>query len=133
MCARPNQTYQQLLRARDFIDEYADQPLDLRQIAREASFSRYHFLRLFRATFDQTPHQYLMQRRIERAKTLLGMGELSVTEVCFAVGFQSPGSFSSLFRRCAGYAPKEYRARIFRGIYLPQRFVPACFMRMFQN
>ena len=130
MCSRQNDTYQRLMRARAFIDECCDLPLDLEQIASQASFSRYHFLRLFRNTFDQTPHQYLVQRRIERAKTLLAAGDLSITEVCFTVGFQSLGSFSALFHRRAGYPPKEYRARVFHGIYLPRRFVPACFLRM---
>jgi AraC-like DNA-binding protein len=130
MSPHQDDAYRQLLRARALIDEYYDAPLDLEQIAREASFSRYHFLRLFRTTFDQTPHQYLVQRRIERAKMLLAAGELSVTEVCFAVGFQSVGSFSALFHRSAGYAPTEYRARVFRGLSLPRRFVPVCFLRM---
>ena len=130
MCSRQNDTYLQLLRARAFIDECYDLPLDLERIASQANFSRYHFLRLFRSTFDQTPHQYLVQRRIERAKALLAAGDLSITEVCFAVGFQSLGSFSALFHRCAGYPPKAHRARVFQGIYLPRRFVPACFLRM---
>jgi AraC-like DNA-binding protein len=130
MCSRQNDAYQQLIRARAFIDECYDLPLDLDRIASHANFSRYHFLRLFRNTFDQTPHQYLVQRRIERAKALLSDGDLSITEICFAVGFQSLGSFSALFHRCAGYPPKEYRARAFRGFYLPRRFVPACFLRM---
>ena len=130
MCSRQRDTYQQLIRARTFIDECYDLPLDLEQIASQASFSRYHFLRLFRNTLDQTTHDYLIQRRIERAKSLLAAGDLSITEVCFAVGFQSLGSFSTLFHRCAGYPPKEYRARVFRGIYLPRRFVPACFLRI---
>jgi AraC-like DNA-binding protein len=129
MPSRQDDTYQQLMRARRFIDECYDLPLDLAQIAHQASFSRYHFLRLFRTTFNQTPHQYLVERRMERAKALLVRGELSVTEVCFAVGFQSVGSFSTLFRRYAGYPPKYYRARMFRGIYVPRRFVPACFLR----
>ena len=124
-----NDTNQQLVRARSFIDAHYDLPLDLEQIARQAGFSRYHFLRLFRNTFDQTPHQYLVQRRIECAKSLLDASDLSVTEVCFAVGFQSLGSFSALFRRCAGYPPTQYRARVFRGFSLPRRFVPTCFLR----
>lgn len=129
MPTRQNDTYQQLVRARAFIDAHSDLPLDLEQIARHASFSRYHFLRLFRDTFAQTPHQYLVQRRIERAKSLLAEGELSITEVCFAVGFQSLGSFSALFHRCAGAPPSAYRARIYRGLYLPRRYVPTCFFR----
>ena len=130
MGLRQNDTHERLIRARTFIDQSYDLPLDLGQIAGQASFSRYHFLRLFRDTFDQTPHQYLVQRRIERAKELLASGDLSITEVCFAVGFQSLGSFSALFHRCAGYPPKEYRARVFRGFYLPRRFVPACSLQM---
>jgi AraC-like DNA-binding protein len=130
MCSLQDDTYQRLIRARALIDECYDTPLDLEQIAGVACFSRYHFIRLFRGAFDQTPHQYLIQRRIAKAKDLLGSSELSVTEVCFTVGFQSLGSFSALFHRCAGFPPKEYRARVFRGLYLPRRFVPACFLRM---
>jgi len=130
MSPRQDDTYQRLLRARAYIDEHHALPLDLEQIAREASFSRYHFLRLFRDTFAQTPHQYLVQRRIERARSLLAAGDLSVTEVCFAVGFQSLGSFSTLFHRRAGYPPTAYRARVFRGISLQRRFVPTCFFRV---
>jgi AraC-like DNA-binding protein len=130
MTSRQSDTYERLIRARAFIDQYSDLPLDLDKIASQASFSRYHFLRLFRDTFAQTPHQYLIQRRIERAKALLAADELSITEVCFAVGFQSLGSFSALFHRCAGQPPKVYRTRVFQGFYLPQRFVPACFVRM---
>jgi AraC-like DNA-binding protein len=130
MCSLQNDSYQRLIRARAFIDECYDLPLDLEQIAGQASFSRYHFLRLFRNAFDQTPHQYLIQRRIAKAKDLLTSSELSVTEVCFAVGFESLGSFSALFRRVVGQPPRVYRARMFRGIYLPRRFVPACFLRM---
>jgi AraC-like DNA-binding protein len=128
MSPRRDDTYQQLARARAFIDEHYDRPLDLEQIASQANFSRYHFLRLFRAAFDQTPHQYLVQRRIERAKSLLAAGTLSVTEVCFAVGFQSLGSFSALFHRCAGHPPKEHR-RLFHGMSLQRRFIPTCFLR----
>jgi AraC-like DNA-binding protein len=97
---------------RAFMDACYDQPLDLERIAGEASFSRYHFIGLFKQTFDRTPHQYLIHRRIEQAKELLSAGELSVTEVCFAVGFQSLGSFSALFQCSVGQPPKLYRARL---------------------
>ncbi len=129
MPLQQNDTYQQLIRARAFIDENYHLPLELEQIARQASFSRYHFLRLFRTTFAQTPHQYLVQRRISQAKSLLAAGDLSITEVCLAVGFQSLGSFSTLFHRCAGYPPTTYRTRMVRGIHLPRRFAPTCFFR----
>jgi AraC-like DNA-binding protein len=120
-----------LNRARTFIDLCYDQPLDLERIAGEASFSRYHFIRLFKQAFDQTPHQYLMRRRIEQAKALLSAGELSVTEVCFAVGFQSLGSFSALFHRSVGQPPKLYRAKLLVRGWAPSRFIPVCFLTMF--
>jgi AraC-like DNA-binding protein len=124
-------THERLRRARALIDACYDHPLDLAQIASEASFSPYHFIRLFRRAFDQTPHQYLIQRRIERAKTLLATGELSVTEVCFEVGFQSLGSFSALFHRSVGQPPRVYRASALVCGWSPARFVPMCFLRMF--
>jgi len=117
--------------ARAFMDQYYDLPLDLGQIAGQASFSRYHFLRLFRGAFDQTPHQYLTQRRIAKAKELLAASDLSVTEVCFAVGFDSLGSFSALFHRHVGQAPSIYRARIFAGWGPPSARIPSCFITMF--
>ena len=120
-----------LNRARALIDACYDQPLDLERIAGEASFSRYHFIRLFKQAFDQTPHQYLMNRRIEQAKDLLTAGELSVTEICFAVGFQSLGSFSTLFHRSVGQSPKLYRDRVLVCGWSPHRFVPVCFLTMF--
>jgi AraC-like DNA-binding protein len=120
-----------LNRARAFIDACYDQPLDLERIAGEASFSRYHFIRLFKQAFDQTPHQYLISRRLEQAKELLIANELSVTEVCFAVGFQSLGSFSALFHRSVGQPPKLYRARLLVRGWSPHQFIPVCFLTMF--
>ena len=102
---------ERLWRARRFMDECYDRPLDLTEISRQACLSRYHFLRSFRDAFDTTPRQYLIQRRIEKAKELLRARSLSVTDICFEVGFQSLGSFSSLFRRCVGDAPAVYRRR----------------------
>jgi AraC-like DNA-binding protein len=83
------QVYERLCRARAFIDHRYDHPLNLDQISSQACFSRYHFLRLFRQAFNKTPHQYLIARRIEKAKELLSADELRVTDVCFEVGFQS--------------------------------------------
>ena len=117
--------------ARAFIDDHYDLALDLGQIAEQASFSRYHFLRLFRGAFGQTPHQYLTQRRIAKAKELLATRELSVTEICLAVGFDSLGSFSVLFRRHVGQAPTIYRARVFAGWRAPYAHIPSCFVTMF--
>jgi AraC-like DNA-binding protein len=121
--------------AKSFIDEHYNQPIDLERIASQAAFSPYHFLRLFRQTFDETPHQYLTRRRIERARELLTMTDFSVTEVCFEVGYESLGSFSTLFRKYAGHSPQHYRARVFQSVQLADLaapcFVPFCFLMMF--
>lgn len=117
--------HERLCRARRFIDESYYLPLDLAEISRHACLSRYHFLRLFREAFNTTPHQYLIQRRIEKAKELLKLREWRVTDVCFEVGFESLGSFSSLFRRCVGDAPARYRKR-----QESLRRVPGCFIYM---
>src|SRR5215475_5287800 len=123
-------TYRRLMRAREFIDECYDQPLDLEQISGEACLSRYHFLRLFRRAFNRTPHQYLTERRIERAKELLSSGKLTVTDVCFEVVFESLGSFSSLFHKHVGYPPIAYRALAYERRRTPQKQIPACFLIM---
>ncbi len=119
-----------LSQARAYIDACYSSPLDLDQIARQACFSRFHFIRLFRKVYKRTPHQYLIQRRIEQAKVLLATSELSVTEVCLTVGFQSLGSFSLLFHKLAGQAPTDYRARIQDQRANPLRYIPNCFLFM---
>ncbi|KAB8163895.1 helix-turn-helix domain-containing protein [Streptomyces sp. 3MP-14] len=90
--------------------EYA-RPLDVPALARIALMSPGHFSRSFRAAYGETPYNYLMTRRVERAKALLRRGDLSVTEVCFAVGCTSLGSFSSRFTELVGVSPSAYRAR----------------------
>jgi AraC-like DNA-binding protein len=85
---------------------------------------------LFRQAFNKTPHQYLIERRIERAKELLTADDVRVTDVCFEVGFQSLGSFSSLFRKCVGAAPFTYRQRA-RETQSAKKQVPGCFLMMF--
>ena len=118
---------ERLWRARRLMDECYDQPLDLTQISKEACLSRYHFLRSFRDEFDTTPRQYLIQRRIQKAKELLRVRSLSVTDVCFEVGFQSPGSFSALFHRCVGDAPIDYRRRQRESL----KQIHGCFISMY--
>lgn len=90
--------------------EYA-QPLDVPALARTAFMSPAHFSRRFREAYSETPYSYLMTRRIERAKALLRRGDLSVTDVCFAVGCTSLGSFSARFTEIIGETPSAYRAR----------------------
>jgi AraC-like DNA-binding protein len=100
-----------LRRARDLMDREYARPLDVAALARTALMSTAHFSRQFRATYGETPHSYLMTRRIERAKALLRGGELAVTEVCLAVGCTSLGSFSARFTQLVGETPTAYRAR----------------------
>ena len=100
-----------LRRARDLIDREYARPLDVPAMARAALMSPAHFSRQFRAAYGETPYSYLMTRRIERAKALLRRGDMSVTDVCMAVGCTSLGSFSSRFTELVGESPSAYRAR----------------------
>ena len=98
-----------LRRVRDSIDREYAQPLDVESLARAAYMSAGHLSREFRRAYGESPYSYLMTRRIERAMTLLRRGELSVTEVCFAVGFSSLGTFSTRFSELVGVPPSVYR------------------------
>jgi AraC-like DNA-binding protein len=98
-----------LRRARDLMDREYASPLDVAALARTALMSTAHFSRQFRDAYGETPYAYLMTRRIERAKALLRRGDLSVTEVCMAVGCTSLGSFSARFTQLVGQTPTAYR------------------------
>ena len=111
-----------LRRARDRMDREYAQPLDVPALARTALMSPAHFSRRFREAYSETPYSYLMTRRIERAKALLRRGDLSVTDVCFAVGCTSLGSFSARFTELVGESPSMYRARNHDEL----RGMPAC-------
>ncbi|WP_299533742.1 helix-turn-helix transcriptional regulator [uncultured Streptomyces sp.] len=100
-----------LRRARDTMDRDHAQPLNVPALAQAALMSPGHFSRSFRAAFGETPYSYLMTRRIERAKALLRRGDMSVTDVCFAVGCTSLGTFSTRFTELVGESPSAYRAR----------------------
>jgi AraC family transcriptional regulator len=103
--------YRRLLRGRDFMDSFFGGQVRLREVAREACLSPYHFHRLFREVFRETPNQYLQRRRLADARRLLERDERSVTDVCLDVGFESLTSFSSLFHRSFGCSPRDYRQR----------------------
>jgi transcriptional regulator GlxA family with amidase domain len=118
-----------LLRVRDLMDRAYAEPLDISTLARRACLSRAHFIRTFKDTFGESPHRYLMTRRLERAKALLRAGELSVTEVCLAVGFTSLGSFSTQFRRFVGDSPNGYAKRHAHSPAELDR-IPSCYVRM---
>jgi AraC-like DNA-binding protein len=127
--------YRRIVQAKLFIDSNYAERIDAGEIADEACYSKYHFIRTFKSIYGRTPHQYLTHVRIERAKELLEQ-EASVTEACFAVGFDSLGSFTSLFKRRAGVTPSEYQRRqLERKAEIskePLRFIPACFAMHFQ-
>ena len=127
--------YKRLYRSKEFIDDCYNEPLDLDSIARKAYFSPYHFLREFKKVYNKTPHQYLMERRLDKAKELLQKNDSSVTEVCFEVGFQSLGSFSTLFTRNVGVTPLEFRKQHMRRFILsvrfPEKLIPGCYVYYF--
>ncbi|MFE2033379.1 helix-turn-helix domain-containing protein [Streptomyces scopuliridis] len=109
MSRAAEETNRRMLRARDAMDRAYAQPLDVPALARIAHVSEAHFTRTFRATFGETPHRYLQRRRVERAMSLLRETDRSVTDICFQVGFGSPGTFSRTFRAIVGRSPRAYR------------------------
>jgi len=123
--------YRQILRAKLYIDVNFSSDIDLRAVADEACFSKFHFTRLFKAIYGKTPHQYLTDVRINHATNLLADGA-TVKYACFAVGFDSVGSFTGLFRHRVGQTPAAFQ----RGVQArrkeiadrPLKFVPNCFV-----
>ena len=118
-----------LLRAKDLADARYFEPLTVRDLAHAAGLSAAHFSREFRRAFGETPHQYLLTRRLERAAALLRNTDRSVTDICFDVGLTSVGSFITSFRRSYGTSPSTYRA----GFPQAQRHirVPGCVARAY--
>jgi AraC-like DNA-binding protein len=118
-----------LLRAKDYADVRYAEPLDVDDLARVAGWSRAHFSRQFQRAFGSSPHAYLLSRRLERAAALLRNTDQPVTEICFAVGLRSVGSFTSSFGRAYGMPPTAYRAK-----YPPASAhaqIPACIWRVY--
>ena len=115
-----------LPRARDHADRHYREPLDLEALAAAAGLSKFHFQRAFKATYDVSPAEYVSRRRIERAQDLLRATNLTVTEVCHAVGFSSLGSFSSRFSELVGESSSAFQARYAHGA----PHIPGCYLFM---
>jgi AraC-like DNA-binding protein len=126
-----------LCRARDLIRDCFTEPVTLGDCADEAGLSPWHLLRAFRATFGETPKEFVIRLRLERAKHLLTVTGRSVTEVCFDVGFSSLGTFSALFKHAVGCPPTEYRRRVRPWVtapgFRPWASIPSCFVRQFRG
>jgi transcriptional regulator GlxA family with amidase domain len=120
-----------LLRAKDLADARYAEPLDVADLAAAAGLSRAHFSREFRRAFGESPHAYLLTRRLERAAALLRTTDRSVADVCFSVGLQSVGSFTSSFTRTFGQSPTAYRASFPPASHMAR--VPACIVRAYSR
>ena len=116
-----------LLRAKDLADARYAEPLDVDDMARAAGLSRAHFSREFRRTFGESPHAYLLTRRLGRAAALLRNTDRSIADVCLSVGLQSLGSFTTSFTRTYGLSPAAYRASFPPAADYAR--VPACVLR----
>src|SRR6184192_2849883 len=126
---RPVPPARHLLRARDLADARYREPLDVADLARAARLSPAHFSREFRRAFGEPPHQYLLTRRLERAAALLRTTDWSVAEICFAVGLQSVGSFTTSFGRMFGASPTRYRSS--RPSAAAMALIPGCVVRAY--
>jgi AraC-like DNA-binding protein len=118
-----------LLRAKDLADARYFEPLDVDDLARAAGLSRAHFSREFRRAFGESPHAYLLTRRLERAAALLRTTDRSVAEVCLSVGLQSIGSFTTSFTRTFGLSPTAYRETFPPAAHYA--LIPTCVMRAY--
>jgi len=118
-----------LLRAKDLADARYTEPLGVDDLARAAGLSRAHFSREFRRAFGESPHAYLLTRRLERAAALLRTTDRSIADVCFSVGLQSVGSFTTSFTRTYGISPTIYRKRFPPAA--AHAVIPACVVRAY--
>ena len=118
-----------LVRAKDLADARYFEPLGVGDLARAAGFSQAHFSREFRRAFGEAPHSYLLTRRLERAAALLRNTDRSVIDICFSVGLQSVGSFTTSFTRAYGASPTAYRAGLPSAA--DHALIPACVLRAY--
>jgi AraC-like DNA-binding protein len=126
---QPHPPTRHLLRAKDLIDARYREPLDVAALARTAHLSQAHFSREFRRAFGETPHQYLLTRRLERATSLLRTTDRTISDICFIVGLRSVGSFTTSFRRIYGRSPTAYRAE--HPPAITQARIPTCVIQAY--
>jgi AraC-like DNA-binding protein len=123
--------FERLNIGRDYIANNYQAPLSLSGIAKCSYMSPYHFLRIFKDTYGETPNEFLIRLRVEQAKKMLITGDFSVSEICEEVGYTSLGSFSSLFLRQVGVAPTVYRRKLWalsgEAYRFPSQAIPACY------
>lgn len=117
---------------RRLIDEHPERPWSLRRLAQVAGYSPFHVLRAFQRLFHETPHRYIVRRRIDRARQLLADTDWSVTRIALAVGFESPGSFSTKFRELVGWPPSAYRGRVLDQRARPLVYIPGCHVETYR-
>lgn len=126
--------YERIVAAKLFMDQHFHEPIDLDGISGKAYFSRFHFHRLFSRVYRKTPHQYLTRKRLDKAQELLADNR-PVADVCNEVGFESVGSFSSLFKKEVGIGPQHYRnlqiVRKQQEKAQPRSFIPHCFIESY--
>ncbi|HMU47293.1 MAG TPA: AraC family transcriptional regulator [Chitinophagaceae bacterium] len=127
--------YRRIVSAKIYIDDHYQNDIDLEQVSKQAFLSRFHFHRLFRQVYKKTPHQYITQKRLDRAKLLLSENK-AVTEVCNEIGFESIGSFSVLFKKEIGFAPQYYRNMAYKKKMeqreQPKKAIPHCFIEQYK-
>jgi AraC-like DNA-binding protein len=130
-----NDIYQRIVAAKVYIDDNYQEPIDLELISQQAFLSRFHFHRLFTRIYRHTPHQYVTNKRLDKAKDLLAKNK-PVTEVCNEVGFESIGSFSVLFKKEIGFAPQYYRNMAWlkkqEQLAQPKKAIPNCFIESYK-
>lgn len=123
--------YRRIVHAKLYIDAHFHERLNVNQVSSEAAFSKFHFIRLFKKIYSKTPHQYLRDVRLDEAKKLISAAEVDIESVCLQVGFESVGSFSSLFKRRFGITPARYRQQQFdlrkSTQEKPLNYIPGCF------
>jgi AraC-like DNA-binding protein len=133
----PGRAFRQVCQARELIEHDFAEPLSLEVLARQVGLSRFHLLRVFDQVYGRTPHRYLTETRLRRAKSLLRASDVSVTDVCMEVGFSSLGSFSALFTREVGQPPREFQRHLRRQFPVPasyrRPFIPICFVQQFSR